>query len=524
MAYTMGVSGTDILIYFVLIVGLGIAVAMIYQYRKNEKILKQQSEELNYLYLQHVQSEESLRSKNNNLEHQIALLNEQQESLMRHQAHIEKFAYNDELTQLPNRLSLKIDVEQLIQKPSKNMIKGAVLFIDFDNFKSINDHYGHAVGDGLLVLLASKLTHSLESYGRVYRFGSDEFVALLDSVSDIDSIEFLAKKLQDDFSEPLSVMDNPFTMKFSMGISLLPIHANTYDEIIGCADMAMYHAKSKGKGQYAFYKEESEYFKNDLIHLKNTLQEVVEKKGLEFLFQPIYNRMSGKIAMVETTLLWDQSEHKISTPKMIQLANELDIVTNLNAAVIEAASDMAETLKTFDDLVLTTFNLTMHDLSCPTLLDDIKRIVSEKNVDPSTICLEIKGTSVEAHYERTLSQMEELKAMGFRLIVDDFASEFMSLNFLKKLSVDFIKIDCSVLFENEVIVSSLLDIVKTLGIQIIVKNIEKTEDAEKIRSNDLYYVQGFYYAMPLQKENFIKLMLDEEIKIYPKVKKVAQTP
>ncbi len=209
---------------------------------------------------------------------------------------------------------------------------------------------------------------------------------------------------------------------------------------------------------------------------------------------------------------------------MIQLANELDIVSNLNAAVIEAACDMADTLKTFDDLILTTFNLTMHDLSCPTLLDDIKRILTEKNIDPSTICLEIKGTSVEASYEKTLNQMEALKAMGFRLIVDDFASEFMSLNFLKKLSVDLIKIDCSILFENEIIVTSLLEIVRTLGIQIIVKNIESKEDAEKLNSDDLHYVQGFYYSMPLQKENFIKLMLDEEIKIYPKVKKVAQIP
>lgn len=520
----MGVSGTDLLIYFVLLTALAISIVLNYQNKKTNKVLKQQSEELNYLYLQHVQSEESLRNKNHSLEQQLATLNEQQQSLMLHQAHIEQFAYNDELTHLPNRLSLKIDLEQLIQKTSKNIIKGAVLFIDFDNFKAINDHYGHAVGDGLLVLVASKLTQSLEGYGRVYRFGSDEFIGLLDSVSDVDSIEFLAKKLQDDFSEPLSVMDNPFIMRFSMGISLLPIHANTYDEIIGCADMAMYHAKSKGKGQYAFYKEESEYLKNDLIHLKNNLQEVVEKKGFEFLFQPILNRKSGKIAMVETTLLWDQQDHKISTPKMIQLANELDIVSNLNAAVIEAACDMADTLKTFDDLILTTFNLTMHDLSCPTLLDDIKRILTEKNIDPSTICLEIKGTSVEASYEKTLNQMEALKAMGFRLIVDDFASEFMSLNFLKKLSVDLIKIDCSILFENEIIVSSLLEIVRTLGIQIIVKNIESKEDAEKLSSDDLHYVQGFYYSMPLQKENFIKLMLDEEIKIYPKVKKVAQIP
>ncbi|MBM7562154.1 putative bifunctional diguanylate cyclase/phosphodiesterase [Fusibacter tunisiensis] len=520
----MEVSGTDILIYAILATALGIAIMMTYQSKKNEKFLKRQTEELNFLYLKHVQSEEALKSRNLDLERHIKNLNDQQKILLDHQAHIEQFAYYDELTKLPNRHSLKIDLENLIEAPSKKIIKGGVLFIDFDNFKSINDHYGHAIGDGLLILIASKLSQSVEGYGKAYRFGSDEFIILLDTVGDMDSIEFIAQKIKDDFATPLSVMDNPFTMKFSMGISLLPIHANTYDEIISCADMAMYHAKSKGKGQYAFYKEESQELKDQLVDLKNTLQEAVTKKELDFLYQPIYNRKSEKVAMVETTLFWEEDANRISTPKMIRLANELDIVSNLNAAVFEATCDLTESLKPLDDFILVTFNLNMHDLTSPTLVDDIDRILSEKSVDPSSICMEIKGTSIESNYDFTLRQIEKLKSMGLRLIVDDFATEFMSINFLKKMAVDFIKIDYKLIFENERIVASLLEIINALGIQVIVKNIETREEAESLNSDDFHYVQGYFYALPLQKENFIKLMLDEEIKIYPKFKKVAQIP
>lgn len=494
------------------------------QNKKNEKQIKTQLEELNYLYLQRIQSEESLIIENKNLENMILQLREQQSLLLSNQERIEHYAYFDDLTKLPNRLSLKIDLEQLLNTHSMSLIHGAVFFIDFDNFKQINDHYGHGLGDELLFIIAAHLNKSLKEYGKVYRFGSDEFVAVLDSVVDVDSVEFLAKKLVDDFKKPLSVQSNEFMLKFSMGIALIPLHGNSYDEIIGSADMAMYQVKSTSENGYAFFKEEKDPEKDDRANLKQELYNALTGNALNFKYQPIYNRVSGKIALVETTIFLEGTTGYLPPQKMLQLAKELGMTSALNLIVFKTVCDMSNTLSSSENLILTTFNLCMNDLSNPHLIVEIQSVLNETKADPSSICLEITETAIESNYENIFNQLNTLKTMGFRLIVDDFGAEFISLNHLKKMSVDFIKIDRLMFSESTAIVAPLLEIIKTLDIQIIVKNIESLEQTGVLGSADINYVQGYYYSHPLEKENFIKLLLDEEIKIYPRLKKLAQTP
>ncbi len=494
------------------------------QNRKNQKQIKFQFEELNYLYLQRIQSEESLLIENRNLENTSIRLKEQQSLLLSNQERIEHYAYFDDLTRLPNRLSLKIDLEQLLNTHSMSLIQGAMFFIDFDNFKQINDHYGHNIGDELLFIIAAHLNKSLEEYGKVYRFGSDEFVAILDSVVDVDSVEFLAKKLVDDFKKPLAVQNNEFILKFSMGIALIPLHGNSFDEIIGSADMAMYQVKSTGENGYAFFKEDKDSESDDRAILKQELNNALVGKSLNFKYQPIFNRASGKIALVETTIYLEGSTGYLPPQKMLQLAKELGMTSALNLTVFKTVCDMSNTLFSSENLILTTFNLSMNDLSNPHLIDEIKSVLNETKADPSSICLEITETTIESNYESIFNQLNILKTMGFRLIVDDFGAEFISLNHLKKMSVDFIKIDRLMFSESTAIVAPLLEIIKTLDIQIIVKNIESLEQTGILSSGDINYVQGYYYSHPLEKENFIKLLLDEEIKIYPRLKKLAQTP
>jgi len=507
-----------------LVVVLIVLFYYIRQSKKNEKQMKVQLEELNYLYLQRIQSEEALLIENKNLEVSSNRLKEQQSLLLSNQERIEHYAYFDDLTKLPNRLSLKIDLEQLLNTHSINLIQGAIFFIDFDNFKQINDHYGHSLGDDLLYIIAAHLNKSLEDYGKVYRFGSDEFVAVLDSVVDVDSVEFLAKKLVDDFKKPLSVQNNEFILKFSMGIALIPLHGNSFDELIGSADMAMYQIKSTGVNGYAFFKEDKDAEKDDRAVLKQELYNALADNALSFKYQPIFNSVSGKIALVETTIYLEGSTGYLPPQKMLQLAKELGMTSALNLAVFKTVCEMSNTLSSSENLILTTFNLSMNDLSNPHLIDEIKSVLNETKADPSTICLEITETAIESNYESVFNQLNILKKLGFRMIVDDFGAEFISLNHLKKMSVDFIKIDRLMFSESTAIVSPLLEIIKTLDIQIIVKNIESLEQTGVLSSGDINYVQGYYYSHPLEKENFIKLLLDEEIKIYPRLKKMAQTP
>lgn len=494
------------------------------QNKKNEKNMKSQLEELNTLYLKHIQAEENLKIENKNLEITSSQLRDQHSLLLSNQEQIEQYAYFDDLTKLPNRLSLKIDLEQLLNTHSIHLIKGAVFFIDFDNFKQINDYYGHSFGDELLFIIAAQLNKSLDDYGRVYRFGSDEFVAVLDSVVDIDSVKFLANKLLDDFEKPLSVQNNEFILKFSMGIALIPLHGNSFDEIIGRADVAMYQIKNTGVNGYAFFKEDKFSIDHTHVAMKQELSNALVNNQLNFKYQPIFNRVSEKIALVETTIFLEGSSGYLPPQKILQLAKELGMTSTLNTTVFRSVCDMSNVLRSSEALVLITFNLAMNDLTNPHLIDEIKSILEETKADPFSICLEITETAIESNYENIFTQLNLLKSIGFRVIVDDYGAEFISMNHLKKMSVDFIKIDYSKFLESSSIATPLIEIIKTLDIQIIVKNIESLEQVYALSIHDIHYVQGYYYSYPLEKENFIKLLLDEEIKIYPRFKKMAQTP
>ncbi|GAU77534.1 bifunctional diguanylate cyclase/phosphodiesterase [Fusibacter sp. 3D3] len=506
------------ILFFTLIVAFVVYLLYYIIRCKNvEKALIQKSDELYTLYETLSASEEELKVQNEELINQRNLLESQKESLIKKQKTIEDYAFYDCLTHLPNRHTLKLDVQKMLIQSSQNVIKGALFFIDFDNFKHVNDHFGHTFGDEMLIHISERMMNSIAEYGKVYRFGGDEFIILADSVYEQDTIDFLANKLFISFRKPLYIRDHEFHMTFSMGIAIAPFHGNAYDELIGSADMAMYAAKNAGKNQFAYYDEDTKKKSDYIGQLQQELQKAVYNDELAIHYQPVYNIRTNKVQFIEAMLRWQSNLGNISPSTFLPISKELNLMASIQRFVFNEVCDLNNIVNISDDSTYISFNLSSKELLNAIVIQDIEVILNEKRTDPSTICLEISETMIENNFDDILSQVIALRTLGFRIIIDDFGKEYLSLNYLKKLPIDFLKIDISFFHEhgnNHSILKALIDIIHELNIEVIIKGIESDTHLSYLKYFDYKYVQGHYYGYPITRDRIISMILEEDIKIY----------
>lgn len=512
----------DIVIFAILIFTLFLAFIIyllyyIFRCKTVEKALVQNSIEMTSLYEALTASEEELKAQNEELLLQRNQLEAQKENLIKKQKSIEDYAFYDCLTHLPNRHTLKLDVQKILIQSTHSIIKGALFFIDFDNFKHINDHFGHTFGDEMLISISERLMLSIAEHGKVYRFGGDEFIVLIDSVSDQDTIDFYANKLLSSFKNPLKVRGHEFQMTFSMGVAIVPIHGNTYDELIGSADMAMYTAKNAGKNQFAFYNEDAKKQSDYIVHLQQELQTAVHNNALTLHYQPVYNVNTKSVHFIEAMLRWQSSMGNIAPSTFLPISKDLNLMPQIQKSVFSEVCELNNIVNTSSDSTFISFNLSSKELLNSLVFKDLEMILEETKTDPNTICLEISETIIENEFDDVLTQINKLKNLGFRIIIDDFGNEYLSLNYLKKLPIDFLKIDISFFHEhgnNTNILLALIEIIHELDIEVIIKGIESDTHLSYLKHFDYKYVQGHYYGYPVTRDRIISMILDEDIKIY----------
>ncbi|MBF4695711.1 putative bifunctional diguanylate cyclase/phosphodiesterase [Fusibacter ferrireducens] len=482
-----------------------------------EKTLIQKEHEFHNLLETLIASEDELKAQNEALVSQRNMLESQKNTLVEKQKTIEDYAFYDCLTHLPNRHTLKLDIQKLLMRSSQTVIKGALFFIDFDNFKHINDHYGHTFGDEMLVNISERLSTSVIDCGKVYRFGGDEFIVLTEDIYDYDTINYLAKKLYTDFEQPLYVRNHEFLMSFSMGIAIVPLHGSMYDEIIGSADMAMYSAKNAGKNQFAYYDENTKKKSTYISQLQEEFQNDVYNDALLIHYQPVYDIKTNGIQFIEAMLRWQSSLGNIPPSTFLAISKELNLMDHIHKFVFNEVCDLNNIVNNSDKPVYISFNLSSKELLAAIAIKDLENILNEKKTDPSTICLEISETIIENDFDAVFSQIMALRTVGFRIIIDDFGKEYLSLNYLKKLPIDFLKIDISFFYEHandHSILKALIDIIHDLNIGVIIKGIESDTHLNYLEHFSYKYVQGYYYGYPVTKEKIISTILEEDIKIY----------
>lgn len=509
------ILGTIILIFILFF--LIYLIYYIMKCKSIERSLIEKNEDIQNLYEELLASEEELKTQNEALVFSQNTLLDKNEELIRKQKIIEDYAFYDYLTHLPNRHTLKLDIQKILVRPVQNIIKGALFFIDFDNFKNINDHYGHTFGDEVLITISERLLKTLGDNGKVYRFGGDEFIALIDTASDQNTLDYIADRIFDGFTQPLSLRGTEITMTFSMGIAIIPLHGNSYDDLIGSADMAMYTAKNSGKNKYFYFDENSKKQSEYIALLKQELKQAITSDQLFLNYQPIYNKKNNRIQFIEAVLRWQSPFGYIAPKTFIPFATEMELMLKLQQYVFSEVCELSNIVNTSENSTFITFNLSSKELLDALIIRELEQVLMEKKADASTICLEISETIIENEFDHLLSQITALRKLGFKIIIDDFGTEYLSLNYLKKLPVDLLKIDISFFYEhgdNHSMLKALIDIIRELDIEVIIKGIESDTHLEYLKNFDYTFVQGFYYGYPVTRERIMNIILDEDIKIY----------
>jgi len=414
---------------------------------------------------------------------------------------LEQMALYDTLTKLPNR-KLFIDRLQLqINNASRNNESFAVLMLDLDRFKEVNDTLGHAVGDILLAKLGPRLQNALRNNDTIARMGGDEFLILLPQVNQ-DKVNTIAKKILEALANPIIVNEYALHVTASIGCAIYPLHGRDVKSLIKQADVAMYHAK-RNQLSLSVYNKNFDAHSIEKLGLVGELRQAISKQDLELVYQPKIDLLSGEYIGVEALTRWHHSERgEISPNEFIPLAEQTGLINHITRWVLKTA---IEQCKSWHNLGLTlniSINLSAKDLHDPRLPELLKELLDENPVCRKLLTLELTESAIMTDVIYSLKVLNILNEMGIKLSIDDFGTGYSSLEYLARLPVSELKIDQSfvakmVSSQNErVIVRSTIELAHNLGLHVVAEGVESVETINMLKALQCDVAQGFYIKHP----------------------------
>jgi diguanylate cyclase (GGDEF)-like protein len=429
------------------------------------------------------------------------------------QQKIEYLAYHDPLTSLPNRTFLKEQFQLIINMAKRENKKLAVLYLDMDNFKMINDTLGHDSGDKLLINVSYKLKTILRKSDVVARIGGDEFVIILNDISSKEDAVEVLNKLIELLKQPIFIKQTSIIPTFSIGCALYPDNSDNPEELLRYADIAMYEAKNKGKNNYAFIKENLKRKTSEFYLITNELKEALKNNELVLFYQPKIDITTNKVYGAEGLIRWNHPKKGLLTPfHFIPYAEKSNLITQIDRYVLKQAFITLEKWKNIDylkDLNL-AINISANEFRQKNFVLNLKNLLEEYKIDPSKLEIEITETLSMQDIGYTVTVLEEVKSLGFKIALDDFGTGYSSLNYLKKLPFDTLKIDQSFVrdLENDnddlTITKMIVQIAKVLNKTPVAEGVENEVILKIVKDLGCELVQGYYYAKPLNEEEFIK--------------------
>jgi diguanylate cyclase (GGDEF)-like protein len=430
------------------------------------------------------------------------------------QQKIEFQAHNDFLTGLYNRMKCESDLRKIIKQSVKDGVKGAVMFIDLDDFKHINDGLGHQYGDILLQQIAAGLQSIVGLRGKCYRMGGDEFVAIVmpDMFSELERI---ANKVKDMFNKPWYLMETEYFCTMSMGIAVFPDDSKDVHEIIRLADIAMYESKKNGKNGYTFYDSCSKLNTARRLDIENSMRQAVTSGIEEFVvfYQPVVDVRTGECSSCEALVRWDSKALGFMGPgDFIPLAEYLGLITSIGDYVLEEACRQC---RYWNEHGIPDFhinvNLSVVQLLQKDVAETVARILKKTGVNPKNIVLEITESFAINDMDRVLDIIKGIKKLGPRIALDDFGTGYSSLNYIKQLPLDIIKVDKTFIddiVEDEyaqAFIKLIVELSDTIDTDIIVEGVENEAQLNILKELGVDYIQGFYYGKPVPAYEFEKL-------------------
>jgi len=427
-------------------------------------------------------------------------------------------AYHDLLTNLPNRALLRDRLGLAISQSKREKAMLAVMFLDLDRFKNINDSLGHVVGDELLQQVSTRLKSCVREGDTLARFGGDEFTLLLPKIGNgKEDIRKIAEKINEVLKAPFVIDDNELYVSASIGISIYPRDGTDMDALIKHADIAMYHVKDTGKNNYKFYSTDmtTPYFQN--LSLETGIHKALENGEFRLMYQPQINIKSGEIVGVEALLRWDHPEHGLITPaEFIPFAEETGMIVGIGHWVLHNAC--AE-LKRWRDAGLPeirmSINMSARQLAEDTIVKHVSTILKDYCIPGHCLEIEITENTIMSDMDSVIHRLKELSNKGVYIAIDDFGTGYSSLSYLHKLPIHTLKIDRTFIKEvntkhsGKSIINTIAAMARGLNLNVIAEGVETQQQLDYLQEIDCNEAQGFLFCKPLAADIVAQLLIQE---------------
>ena len=437
---------------------------------------------------------------------------------------LEHTSLHDTLTGLPNRLYLNTKITKIMEQATLNDEKFAIVFLDLDHFKNINDTLGHNIGDALLQTVAKILKNNVTSNSLISRIGGDEFIIVISGFEDEQTLLPLINNLVKKFRQEYIVKGYSLRLSASIGISLFPDDSRNLNELMKYADIAMYQAKSDGRDNFHFFTQKLNRKIHDEVNIVNDMQRALYDNEFQLYYQAKVDVKTGKIVGAEALLRWIHHEKGLIGPNIfIPISESTGFILTLGKLVIENAT---KSIKKFTDLgyadLVISINVSTRQFQNSNLYKDLKTQIDNSGINPRQLGIEITESVMMKYINKTLASLENIKKLGVSIYLDDFGTGYSSLSYLKKFPIDVLKIDKSFVDDihsssdktsdnEELLIDTIIAMGKSLNLRVVAEGVETKEQYEFLKEKDCEIIQGYYFAKPMNEKDFIKLLQSNKI-------------
>jgi diguanylate cyclase len=427
-----------------------------------------------------------------------------------------QLAYRDPLTNLPNRIRLHHHLQDALRQAQREHYMVAILCINLDRFKAINQTWGYANGDRVLKIAAERMQ---QEFGQdlVSRLGGDEFCVVLDAVQSQEAVDLVAQQLLQILTAPYALETQQIQLNASIGIALYPQCGTTTDTLLNRADTALRYAKSRGRNHYQTYRLEMDIQVAERNLIETQLNDVLANQELAVYYQPQVNLITGRVIGAEALVRWELGEMSgLSPAKFIPIAEETGVIVTIGQWVLHTACLRAKRWQEATRMPLrVSVNLSARQFSQQDLTACIARTLQETGLDPNLLVLELTETSVMENMEATVSALQGIRGMGVRISIDDFGTGYSSLSYLKRLPIDTLKIDRSFIQDittnrnDAAIAKAIIAMAQSLQLKVIAEGVETAEQADFLRQSGCYAMQGYLFGPALNANDFMQVLLED---------------
>ncbi|MGB9151181.1 MAG: EAL domain-containing protein [Burkholderiales bacterium] len=435
----------------------------------------------------------------------VLMLKGMRRTLSKAEQDLNYLAMFDPVTSLPNRNALNTRITQAVARAARLNTGLAVLFLDLDNFKIINDTLGHDAGDELLHDVALRLTNGLRGADSVFRLGGDEFTVLIEDMPESASAGVIAKNLINALQLPFNLKNHDVYVTTSIGISHYPEDSHHFKTLLKNADTAMYHAKSRGKNNFQFFSADMNSKAQKRLEVETSLRRALENNEFEVHYQPQVDQRTRGVVCMEALIRWRHPERGLVSPgEFIPVAEETGLIVPIGAWILKQACLQCRDWHKagFSNLKMAV-NLSGKQFNQENLTGQIAEILRETQLDPSYLELEITESAIMETSNHAVDILNQLRQMGLSLSIDDFGTGYSSMNYLKRFPISKLKIDRSFVMdipgdkEDGAITEAIIALAKALNIAVVAEGVETVEQAEFLLKRQCYLVQGYFYSKPL---------------------------